>query len=188
MRGTWLSDTYMPTEMKVILANPMSRGRLKTSLEGKCDSLVQGIKQGGNDLSTSCQVTMQLTCNSSTPGPHCNTQFPAQILGIFVLTMTEDVFAVIAPYVCLSSADAKYDPYPQFGTVAGQLYYDAVELPCVIHASNFLMLFAKAPFQLDYISKPVIHVLPLYKDIYCQYNPNDTFQEVEDDQQNGAYS
>ncbi|KAI6032127.1 hypothetical protein BKA83DRAFT_4488713 [Pisolithus microcarpus] len=119
-------------------------------------------------------------------GPPRNIQFPAQILGLFTLATTEDVFAVIACYVCLSGADAKRDPYPQFGAVAGQLYYDAVEHPSVVHASNFLTLFAQTPFQLHYISKPVIHVLPLYKDIYCQYDPNKTFQNVEDDHQNGA--
>ena len=47
--------------------------------------------------------------------------------------------------------------------VAGQLYYDEVEPPLVIDVSAFIILFAKTPFQLDYMSKPVIHALPLLK-------------------------
>jgi len=103
------------------------------------------------------------------PGAHHNTQFPAQILGLFIFTTTEDVFGVISRYVSLNDTDAKCDPYPQFGAVAGQLYYDAVEPPFVVHASNFITLFAMTPMQLDYISKPVIHVLPLYKVLFSSF-------------------
>ena len=103
------------------------------------------------------------------PGAHHNTQFPAQILGLFIFTTTEDVFGVISRYVSLNDTDAKCDPYPQFGAVAGQLYYDAIEPPFVVHASNFIMLFAMTPMQLDYISKPVIHVLLLYKVLFSSF-------------------
>ena len=102
-------------------------------------------------------------------GPH-NTQFPAQILGLLIFTTTEDVFGVISRYASLNDTDAKCDPYPQFGAVAGQLYYDAVEPPFVVNASNFLTLFAMTPMQLDYISKPVVHVLPLYKVLHSSFS------------------
>jgi hypothetical protein len=98
------------------------------------------------------------------PGPHGDIQIAAQVLALFVLKSEEDTaFAVISCYTALSDTDAKHDPYPQFGIVAGSLYYDEVEAPIVTRASNLLAPFAKTPFKLDYIEKAVIHVLPLYK-------------------------
>ncbi|KAI6108382.1 hypothetical protein EV401DRAFT_1891866 [Pisolithus croceorrhizus] len=72
-------------------------------------------------------------------------------------------FVVISPFVPLSDTDVEQDPYPQFSILAGYLYYDKVEAPIVTHVSHLLAPFAKTPFKLDYIVKPVIHLLPLYK-------------------------
>ncbi|KAI5993932.1 hypothetical protein EDD15DRAFT_2367035 [Pisolithus albus] len=99
------------------------------------------------------------------PGPHGDIQIAAQILALFVLKGKGNaIFTVISRYVPLSDADAEQDPYPQFGVLAGCLYYDEVEAPMVTRASHLLAPFAKTPFKLDCIVKPVVHVLPLYKD------------------------
>ncbi|KAI6023232.1 hypothetical protein BKA83DRAFT_4627302 [Pisolithus microcarpus] len=101
------------------------------------------------------------------PGPHGDIQIAAQILALFVLKGEGDaIFAVISRYVPLSDADAEQDPYPQFGVLAGCLYYDEIEAAMVTRASHLLAPFAKTPFKLDCIVKPVVHVLPLYKDLY----------------------
>ncbi|KAI5980874.1 hypothetical protein EDC04DRAFT_2854192 [Pisolithus marmoratus] len=101
------------------------------------------------------------------PGPHGDIQIAAQILALFVLKGEEDVaFMVISRYAPLSDTDAEQDPYPQFGILAGRLYYDELEAPIITRASHLLAPFAKTPFKLDYIVKPVVHVLPLYKDLY----------------------
>ncbi|KAI6094162.1 hypothetical protein EDD16DRAFT_1529386 [Pisolithus croceorrhizus] len=97
-------------------------------------------------------------------GPHGDIQIAAQILALFVLKGEEDVaFAVILRYAPLSDTDAEQDPYRQFGILAGCLYYDKLEAPIITRASHLLAPFAKTPFKLDYIVKPVVHVLPLYK-------------------------
>jgi len=87
----------------------------------------------------------------------------AQVLAFFTFGTDSNVYAVISRYTPLSETDARLDPYRQFGMVAGCLYYDKLEAPTVIRASNFLMSFAKTPFKLENITQPVVHALPLYK-------------------------
>ncbi|KAI5990589.1 hypothetical protein EDD15DRAFT_2369625 [Pisolithus albus] len=117
------------------------------------------------DIGTKPIFTAYLSHVVQLPGPHGDIQIAAQILALFVLKGEGNaIFAVISRYVPLSDADAEQDPYPQFGVLAGCLYYDEVEAPMVTRASHLLAPFAKTPFKLDCIVKPVVHVLPLYKD------------------------
>ncbi|KAI6011703.1 hypothetical protein BKA83DRAFT_4571787 [Pisolithus microcarpus] len=125
------------------------------------------VQLGGVIFQPAAQSQWNLHAMVQLPGLHRVIQTAAQILMLFVLKGEEDiVFAVISHYMPLSDMDAEQDPYPQFGILAGCLYYDEVKAPVVTRASHLLAPFAKTPFKLDCIVKPVIHVLPLYKDIY----------------------
>jgi len=95
-------------------------------------------------------------------GPKGKMEAAAQVLAFFIFG-TDNVYAVISRYTPLSEIDAKLDPYRQFGMVAGCLYYDKLEAPSVVCASDFLTSFAKTPLKLENITQPVVHALPLYK-------------------------
>lgn len=95
-------------------------------------------------------------------GPDGKMEAAAQVLAFFIFG-TDNVYAVISCYTPLSEIDVKLDPYRQFGMVARCLYYDKLEAPSVICASDFLMSFAKTLLKLENITQPVVHALPLYK-------------------------
>ncbi|KIO11731.1 hypothetical protein M404DRAFT_20348 [Pisolithus tinctorius Marx 270] len=179
--GTRLNDAHASgtsAELKIVLTNQRMEGRLarvhKTFLPLAmeythtqseevicwCDT----VQLGGVIFQPAAQSQWNSHAMVQLPGPHRNMEVAAQILALFVLKGEEDIaFAVISCYAPLSDTDAKQDPYRQFGILAGCLYYNEVEAPVVTRASNILAPFAKTPFKLDYIAKPVVHVLPLYK-------------------------
>ncbi|KAI6154434.1 hypothetical protein EDD17DRAFT_1764866 [Pisolithus thermaeus] len=182
--GPWLNDAHASgtsVGMKTVLANQQMGGCLahvhKTFLPLAMDNThvqspevicwCETIQLGGITFQPAEWSQRNSHAMVQFPGLHGDIQTAAQILALFILKGKEGmVFAVISCYMLLNDTDAEQDPYPQFGILAGCLYYDKVEAPEVIHASQLLAPFAKTPFKLDCIVKPVIHVLPLYKDIY----------------------
>lgn len=89
----------------------------------------------------------------------------AQIIAMFKEVATGNIFVIVARYCPLRQADAAHDRYRQFGIVAGRLYYAQTLPPSIIHATDLVTLFAMTPFKFASIKDPVIHVLPLYKDL-----------------------
>ncbi|KAI6008456.1 hypothetical protein EDC04DRAFT_2907169 [Pisolithus marmoratus] len=174
LRGTRLNDAHASgtsAEMKIILANPHRGGRLACVHQTFLPLVMEymhtqspKVEVGGVVFQPAAQSQRNSHAMVQLPRPHRSIQIAAQILALFVLKGEGDTaFAVISCYMSLSDTDAKHDPYPQFGILAGCLYYDEVKAPIVTRASGFLVPFAKTPFKLDCIVKPVIHVLPLYK-------------------------
>ncbi|KIK12842.1 hypothetical protein PISMIDRAFT_18445 [Pisolithus microcarpus 441] len=171
-RGTRLNDAHASgpsAEMKTVLANQRMGGHLgrvhKTFLPLVMDythTQSPEVQLGGVIFQPAARSQWNSHAMVQLPGPHGDIQIAAQILALFVLKGEEDaIFVVISRYVPLSDADAEQDPYPQFGVLAGCLYYDEVEAPMVTRASHLLAPFAKTPFKLDCIVKPVVHVLPV---------------------------
>ncbi|KAI5998474.1 hypothetical protein EDC04DRAFT_2795063 [Pisolithus marmoratus] len=135
------------------------------SLEAIC--WCETVQLGGVIFQPATRSQWNLHAMVQLPGLHGDIQIAAQILALFILKGKEDMaFMVISHYAPLSDTDAEQDPYPQFGILAGHLYYDELEASIITCASHLLAPFAKTLFKLDYIVKPVIHVLPLYKDLY----------------------
>ncbi|KAI6011716.1 hypothetical protein BKA83DRAFT_4501948 [Pisolithus microcarpus] len=165
--GTQLDDAHTSgtsAGMKTVLANQRMGGRLarvhKTFLLLAMDYMhiqspeairwCETVQLGGVIFQPAAWSQQNSHAMVQLPGLHGDIQTAAQILALFVLKGEEDiVFVVISRYMPLSDMDAEQDPYPQFGILAGCLYYDKV---VVTRASHLLVPFAKTPFKLNSIA------------------------------------
>ena len=83
------------------------------------------------------------------------------ILYLPIRGTTYGPFFVIKPYLPLNLADARFDPYRKFPSVAGKLVYEDCRDLVVASFNDVLCHFAHTPFMSMNISRQCIHVLPL---------------------------
>ena len=132
---------------------------------------IQGVKYQPDHISPG-------NANIVFSSPGSSTSALAKIIEIFLHTrrdltgvMVEETFLAVQELLHLSNSEGHHDIFRQYSAFGGILYYaDYSMVIQVFHPKDLICHFAKTPMEVQSISRPCFHVLPLDRVSYHIYH------------------